>query len=68
MLRRYSDSVLGAYVDQELDAALVARIEADARQSSALRARIDAIRRVNVAVRALCDPRMQLDGKPSRSK
>jgi anti-sigma factor RsiW len=67
-LRQYSDIVLGAYVDQELDPALAARISADAGLSSALRARIDAIRRVDAAVRAFYDPRLTLDGRPPRPK
>ena len=68
MLPQYSDIVLGAYVDEELDPALAARIESDARHSSALRARIEAIRQVDAAVRALCDPRLKLAGKASRSE
>lgn len=49
-----TDEILGAYVDEELDPALMSLIEIAAQRSYETTCRLRAIRRVTVAVRALC--------------
>jgi anti-sigma factor RsiW len=66
MAAEFTDEMLGAYVDEELDPAQMSWIAAAAQESPELKRRVEAIRCVTGAVRMLCRARPVRGSRPPR--